>query len=99
VVLIGDRGLLTAALMMRDAIARLGNNITRERLREQMNTFTRWRPDIVHNSDNFPWYTFRPSCHLGLHGGYVIQIPEDVGRRLEVEADHAADPCRRVATG
>jgi len=67
-------GYFTAALMMRDAIAKLGNNITRERLREEMNTFTSWKPDIVHNSDNFPWYTFRPYCHLGLHGGYVIQI-------------------------
>jgi ABC-type branched-subunit amino acid transport system substrate-binding protein len=67
-------GYFVAALMMRDAIAKLGNNITRERLRQEMNTFTRWRPAIVNNNDNFPWYTFRSSCHLGLHGGYAIQI-------------------------
>jgi len=67
-------GYFTAALMMRDGIAKLGNNITRERLRNVMNTFTNWKPAIVNNNENFPWYTFRPECHLALHGGYVIQI-------------------------
>jgi hypothetical protein len=67
-------GYFTAALMMRDAIAKLGNNITRVRLRNVMNTFTNWKPDIVHGSQNFPYYTYRPYCHLALHGGYVIQI-------------------------
>jgi ABC-type branched-subunit amino acid transport system substrate-binding protein len=72
-------GYFTAALMMRDAIAKLGNNITRERLRQTMNTFTKWRPAIVGNNQNFPWYTFRPECHLALHGGYVIQIQKHDG--------------------
>jgi ABC-type branched-subunit amino acid transport system substrate-binding protein len=76
-------GYFTAALMMRDAIAKLGNNITRERLRETMNTFNHWRPDIVHNADNFPWYTFTPQCHLGLHGGYAIQIQKTASGDLK----------------
>ena len=72
-------GYFTAALMLRDGIAKLGDNITRERLRQVMNTFTRWKPDIVHGSDNFPYYTFREDCHLALHGGYAIQIQKHNG--------------------
>jgi ABC-type branched-subunit amino acid transport system substrate-binding protein len=69
----------TAALMMRDGITKLGDNITRERLRQTMNTFRRWRPAIVKNSENFPWYDFYENCHLALHGGYVIQIKKTNG--------------------
>jgi ABC-type branched-subunit amino acid transport system substrate-binding protein len=63
-----------SALLMRDGIARLGNNITRERLREVLNTFAGWRPAELLNAANFPTWTWRPECHLALKGGYAIQI-------------------------
>ena len=63
-----------AALLMRDGIAKLGNNITRERLREVLNTFTQWRPAELEHASDFPTWTWRPYCHLALHGGYAIQI-------------------------
>jgi ABC-type branched-subunit amino acid transport system substrate-binding protein len=66
-----------AALLMRDGIAKLGNDITRERLREVLNTFTRWRPAELANSDDFPYWTWRPNCHLALRGNYMIQIQKD----------------------
>jgi ABC-type branched-subunit amino acid transport system substrate-binding protein len=66
-----------AALLMRDGIAKLGNNITRERLREVLNTFTNWRPAEMQNSDDFPYWTWRPRCHLALRGNYIIQIQKD----------------------
>ncbi len=66
-----------AALLMRDGIAKLGNDITRERLREVLNTFTDWRPAELAHASDFPTWTWRPDCHLALHGGYAIQIQKD----------------------
>src|SRR5581483_8471915 len=66
-----------AALLMRDGIAKLGNNITRERLRDVLNTFTNWRPAELQNSNDFPYWTWRPNCHLALRGNYMIQIQKD----------------------
>jgi branched-chain amino acid transport system substrate-binding protein len=63
-----------AALLMRDGIAKLGNNITRERLRQTLNTFTNWRPAELARATNFPTWTWRETCHLALKGGYAIQI-------------------------
>lgn len=68
-----------SALLMRDSIGALGNNITRERLRDTLNTFTEWRPDVLKNAKNFPTWTWRPECHLALRGGYTIQIQKKAG--------------------
>ena len=72
-----------AALLMRDGIAKLGNNITRERLREVLNTFTNWRPAEFAQASNFPTWTWRDDCHLALHGGYAIQIQKDSSGNLK----------------
>ncbi|MEY2468588.1 MAG: branched-chain amino acid transport system substrate-binding protein [Actinomycetota bacterium] len=62
-----------SAMLMRDSIAKLGDNITRTRLREVLNTFTNWQPGLTTNP-NQPTWTWRPTCHTALKGGYVIQI-------------------------
>jgi branched-chain amino acid transport system substrate-binding protein len=63
----------TLALLFRDAVARLGDNITREGLRDVLNTFTDWQPDIT-DDPNLPTWTWTPTCHVALRGGYVIQV-------------------------
>jgi branched-chain amino acid transport system substrate-binding protein len=67
-----------SALLMRDAIERLGNDITRERLAQVLNTFTSWQPGLTSNS-NQPSWTWRSGCHVALKGGYVIQIQKKSG--------------------
>jgi len=67
-----------SALLMRDGIARLGDNITRQRLRDVLNTFTNWQPGLTTDS-NQPTWTWRPTCHTALKGGYVIQIQKHDG--------------------
>lgn len=67
-----------SALLMRDSIARLGDNITRERLRDVLNTFTNWQPGLT-TDPNQPIWTWRPTCHTALKGGYVIQIQKHDG--------------------
>jgi len=62
-----------SALLMRDAIAKLGDNITRVRLRDTLNTFRDWQPGMT-TSANQPTWTWTPQCHVALRGGYVIQI-------------------------
>ena len=62
-----------SALLMRDAIAKLGNNITRQRLADVLNTFSNWQPGVTADP-NQPSWTWRPQCHVALKGGYVIQI-------------------------
>jgi ABC-type branched-subunit amino acid transport system substrate-binding protein len=62
-----------SAMLMRDSIAALGDNITRTRLRDTINTFTDWTPKLT-DDPNQPSWTWRPNCHLSLKGGYVIQI-------------------------
>jgi len=74
-----------SALLMRDSIAKLGDNITRVRLRDVLNTFTDWRPGLT-NDANQPSWTWTPRCHVALNGGYVIQIkknPKDGSLRWE----------------
>lgn len=62
-----------SALLMRDSLAKLGDNITRERLAQVLNGFTNWRPGLS-DDPNQPIWTWSPSCHVALKGGYVIQI-------------------------
>lgn len=67
-----------SALLMRDAIAKLGDNITRARLKDVLNTFTNWRPGLS-NDPNQPSWTWRPNCHMALRGGYIIQVKKNQG--------------------
>jgi hypothetical protein len=67
-----------SALLMRDAIAKLGDNITRARLKEVLNTFTNWQPGLTTDA-NQPSWTWRPTCHDALRGGYVIQVQKHDG--------------------
>ena len=67
-----------SALLMRDAIAKLGDNITRARLRDVLNTFTNWQPGLTTDA-NQPSWTFRPTCHDALRGGYIIQVQKNGG--------------------
>ena len=71
-----------SAMLMRDSIGKLGDNITRNRLRDTLNTFTNWRPGLT-DDPNQPSWTFRPNCHLGLTGGYVIQIQKGGDGKLK----------------
>jgi ABC-type branched-subunit amino acid transport system substrate-binding protein len=79
-----------AALLMRDSIARLGDDITRERLAEVLNTFTDWQPGLT-SAGNQPTWTWTPQCHLALRGGYVIQIQKGSDNKLrwtQIEPQH-----------
>ncbi len=67
-----------AALLMRDALVQLGDNITRERLQQVMNQVTNWRPGLT-DDPNQPTWTWTPGCHIGLRGGYAIQIQKRDG--------------------
>ncbi|HVV36640.1 MAG TPA: ABC transporter substrate-binding protein [Acidimicrobiales bacterium] len=67
-----------SALLMRDSIAKLGDNITRARLKDVLNTFTNWQPGLT-SDPNQPSWTWRPNCHDALRGGYVIQIQKHNG--------------------
>lgn len=68
-----------AALLLRDGLERLGEDLTRENLRNVLNTFTDWRPGLT-DHPNQPSWTWTPSCHVALHGGYVIEIQQQGGR-------------------
>ena len=83
-----------SALLMRDAIAKLGDNITRARLRDVLNTFTNWRPGLT-NDPNQPTWTWTPSCHTALRGGYAIQIQKQPNGELkwtQIEGQRQAVP-------
>lgn len=67
-----------AALLMRDSLAKLGDNITRARLADVLNHTTNWRPGLS-NDPNQPTWSWSPSCHVALKGGYVIQIQKHDG--------------------
>ena len=62
-----------SALLARDSMSKLGDQFTRAHLKDVLNTFTDWRPGLT-NDANQPSFTFRPECHIGLSGSYVIQI-------------------------
>ena len=67
-----------AALLMRDGIASLGDNITRVGLRDALNRLDHWTPGLT-TSPNQPNWTWSPQCHVALHGGYVIQVQKHNG--------------------
>jgi branched-chain amino acid transport system substrate-binding protein len=71
-----------SAILMRDSIAKLGDNITRVRLRDTLNTFTDWTPGLT-SDPNQPSWTFRPNCHVALSGAYVIQVQKDSAGKLK----------------
>jgi hypothetical protein len=52
---------------------RLGADFTRLHLRDTLNTFTDYTPGLT-DDPNQPRWTWTPTCHLSLSGGYVIQI-------------------------
>lgn len=62
-----------AALLLRDALEALGEDLTRENLRSVLNTFTDWRPGLTDDA-NQPSWTWTPTCHTALQGGYPIEI-------------------------
>ncbi|HVA75296.1 MAG TPA: ABC transporter substrate-binding protein [Acidimicrobiales bacterium] len=71
-------GMYTAAFLMASGIQKLGNDITRQRLRDVINTFTDWTPPFLNPSDSQePRYTFRPGCHVGLGSFYYIQVKQN----------------------
>jgi len=67
-----------AALALGDALAKLGNDITRVRLRDELDTFTDWQPGLTADPDQPSW-TWTPQCHIALHGGYVIEVEQQAG--------------------
>ncbi|MDQ1375155.1 MAG: branched-chain amino acid transport system substrate-binding protein [Actinomycetota bacterium] len=71
-----------SAMLMRDSIAKLGDNITRTRLRDTVNTMTDWTPGLT-DDPNQPHWTWRANCHLALKGGYVIQIQKQDDGKLK----------------
>ena len=68
-----------SALLMRDAIGSLGNNITRQGVIDAVNRMRNWQPGLT-NDANQPSYTWTPQCHVALHGGYFIQIQKQQGK-------------------
>ena len=68
-----------SALLMRDSIGKLGNHITRQGVRDVINTFTDWQPGLTTDA-NQPSWTWRDNCHVALKGGYVIQIQKVNGK-------------------
>ncbi|HLF40110.1 MAG TPA: ABC transporter substrate-binding protein, partial [Acidimicrobiia bacterium] len=70
-----------AALLMRDALERLGDDLTRQGVRDVLNTFSGWQPGLT-SHPNQPSWTWTPTCHVALRGGYVIQIQEQADGNL-----------------
>lgn len=68
-----------AALLLRDGLARLGDDLTREHLQQILNSFTDWRPGLV-DDENQPTWTWTPQCHAALSGGYVIEVQNKGGK-------------------
>jgi ABC-type branched-subunit amino acid transport system substrate-binding protein len=67
-----------AAYLMAAGIQKLGNDITRQRLRDVVNTFTDWTPSFLDPSNSQePHFTFRPNCHTGLGSFYYIQVRQN----------------------
>lgn len=82
-----------SAILMRDALVKLGDNITRERLRDVLNTFTNWQPGLT-SDPNQPKWTWTPTCHTALRGGYAIQIQKkgDELKWTQIEGQRQAVP-------
>ena len=84
-----------SALLMRDSIGKLGDNITRPRLKDTINTFTDWTPGLT-KDPNQPSWTWRQECHVALKGGYVIQIQKVNGKLKWVQ--HYPGPKQQFST-
>lgn len=68
-----------AALLLRDSLAQLGDDLTRAHLQQILNTFTDWRPGLTADA-NQPSWTWTPACHTALKGGYVIEVQNQGGK-------------------
>ena len=66
-------GFFVSAVLAGDGMRKLGDNFTRKHLRDVLDTFTNWRPPLT-TSNNQPSWTWTPSCHVAIQGGYLIQI-------------------------
>jgi hypothetical protein len=67
-----------AALLLRDGLAQLGDDLTRTHLQQVLNTFADWRPGLT-DDGNQPTWTWTPACHTALRGGYVIEVQNKGG--------------------
>jgi hypothetical protein len=67
-----------AALLLRDGLAQMGDDLTRANLQRVLNGFTDWRPGLTADA-NQPIWTWTPSCHVALKGGYVIEVQNKGG--------------------
>ena len=68
-----------AALLLRDGLLQLGDDMTRTHLQQILNTFTDWRPGLT-SDPNQPTWTWTPACHTALKGGYVIEVQNKDGK-------------------
>ncbi|MEX2292339.1 MAG: ABC transporter substrate-binding protein [Acidimicrobiales bacterium] len=68
-----------AALLLRDGLARLGDDLTRVHLQQILNSLTDWRPGLS-DDENQPTWTWTPQCHAALKGGYVIEVQNKGGK-------------------
>jgi len=73
-----------AALLARDSMSKLGTQFTRAHLRDVLNTFSGWRPGMT-NDANQPSWTWTPTCHVALKGGYVIEVKKQPNGSLKWE--------------
>jgi ABC-type branched-subunit amino acid transport system substrate-binding protein len=68
-------GMYTAGFALAAGLQKLGNDITRVRLRDTLNQLTDWTlPFVAPGSTQAPYYTYRPDCHVGLGSFYYIQV-------------------------
>ena len=66
-------GFFLSAEVAGEAMRKLGDTFTRAHLRDVMNTFANWRPPLTADP-NQPTWTWSPTCHVAIRGGYLIQI-------------------------
>jgi branched-chain amino acid transport system substrate-binding protein len=66
-------GFFLSAVLAGDGMRQLGGQFTRTHLRQVLDTFRNWRPPLT-ASANQPSWSWSPTCHVGIHGGYLIQI-------------------------
>ena len=70
-----------AAILLRDSLAQLGDDMTRAHLQQILNTFTSWQPGLT-THPNQPTWTWTPRCHTALKGGYVIEVQNKDGKYM-----------------
>jgi ABC-type branched-subunit amino acid transport system substrate-binding protein len=75
-----------AAYLMAAGIEKLGNDITRQGLRDELNTFTDWTPPFLNPNDSQePKYTWRPTCHSALGTFYYIEVKQNPSNSADYE--------------